>query len=82
MDAERLKAALGQVIRAKRLKLGYSQDGFAAEIGLHRTYLGGIERGERNVSLENLNLIAEGLDLALSELFKQAEKEASAKTRR
>ena len=82
MDAGRLKTALGEVIREKRLKLGHSQDGFAAEIGLHRTYMGGIERGERNVSLENLNVVAEGLGLALSELFKLAEKRVRAPAKR
>ena len=82
MDSDRLKASLGRVIREKRSKLGFSQDGFAAEIGVHRTYMGGIERGERNVSLVNLNLIATGLGLSLAELFKLAEKGAKSKRKK
>src|SRR4029453_5393619 len=45
---------LGARIRARRSELGFSQDELAHRCGLHRTYLGGIERGERNPSLVNL----------------------------
>lgn len=49
---------LGQNIRTKRKELGLSQEDLAFKAGLDRTYIGGIERGERNVSILNLCLIA------------------------
>ena len=49
--------------------MGYSQEELAFRAGVHRTYLGGIERGERNPSLENIAAIAEALGVTLSELF-------------
>ena len=48
-----------------------SQEAFADLCGLDRTYIGGIERGERNVALVNLEKIADALDLSLSELFRR-----------
>ena len=63
---------LGEVIRAKRKALGYSQESFAPVCGIHRTYMGAIERGERNVALENLIRIAAALDLKLSDLLAEA----------
>jgi transcriptional regulator with XRE-family HTH domain len=46
-----------------------SQEQLAFKAGIHRTYLGGIERGERNPTLKNIVSIAEALDITLSELF-------------
>jgi transcriptional regulator with XRE-family HTH domain len=63
-------ARFGETIRQKRKKLGVSQEEFADMCGLDRTYVGGIERGERNVSLRNIQKIAKGLRVSLSELFK------------
>ena len=60
--------ALGQQIRKYRLKAGYSQEDFAFECGLHRTYMGSVERGERNIAVLNLKKIAHTLKLSLSEL--------------
>jgi transcriptional regulator with XRE-family HTH domain len=59
----------GQRVRALRQQQGYSQEGFAAECGLDRTYMGGIERGERNLALRNIELIALTLKVSLSELM-------------
>lgn len=59
----------GRRVRDLRAKLGLSQEKFADRCGLHRTYMGGIERGERNPSLLNIGRIAKGLDITLSELF-------------
>ena len=50
--------------------MGVSQEAFADLCGLDRTYVGGIERGERNVALVNLEKIARALELSLSELFR------------
>lgn len=56
-------------VRQLRMQAGYSQEGFAHECGLDRTYVGGIERGERNVSLVNIEKIAIALSVSISELF-------------
>ena len=60
---------LGQVVRQKRLKLGLSQEGLAEKAELHWTYIGGIERGERNVSLLNIVKIACALGTTPSRLM-------------
>ena len=66
-------AALGLAIRQLRRASGVSQEAFAVTCGLHRTYIGGIERGERNVSFANLLRIAEALDVRPSELMSRYE---------
>lgn len=62
-------AQFGVHLRELRRQRGLSQERLAELAGLHRTYLGGIERGERNVSLNNLVAIANALDLSLSAMF-------------
>ena len=59
----------GERIRELRHKNNISQEELAELTDLHRTYIGGIERGERNVSLENIYKIAKALEISLSELF-------------
>lgn len=61
--------ALGAKIRAIRQAKGFSQEEFAAEAGLGRSYYGGIERGERNVAALNLIQIAKILGVEVGELF-------------
>lgn len=78
MDPVKLRTSLGNTIRARRSKLGYSQESFADFVGLHRTYMGDIERGERNVSLQNLVRIADALGVRLSQLMTEAEKATKA----
>ncbi len=73
MNPLEMQVTLGQVVRAKRSQLGYSQEAFADRVGLHRTYIGSFERGERNLSLQNLVRIANALDLTLSSLLAEAE---------
>lgn len=76
MDERRFKrqcVALGQELRTRREALGFSQESFAAEVGVHRTYLGAIERGERNPSLRNLLRIAVALRCPLSDILAAAE---------
>ncbi len=58
-----LQLALGRNLRRHRRGLGLSQEEFAEVLGVHRTYVGGIERGERNVSLRSLERYAERLGL-------------------
>lgn len=67
-DKKYLKA-FGSRVRALRKAAGFSQEDFALEIGLDRTYMGGVERGERNLALLNLRKIAKGLKLSVSELL-------------
>jgi transcriptional regulator with XRE-family HTH domain len=68
MDDIRIR--FGRAVRQKRHKLGVSQEAFADLCGLDRSYIGGIERGERNVALVNLEKIAEALNISLAELFR------------
>ncbi len=58
-----------QRVRALRQERGLSQEGFAAECDLDRTYVGGIERGERNLALRNIERIAKTLGVTLAELM-------------
>lgn len=60
----------GERVRQLRKERGLSQEAFAAECGLDRTYMGGIERGERNVALRNIERIARALRIPISELTK------------
>ena len=62
--------ALGKRIRELRAERGYSQESFAAEVGLDRSYMGSVERGERNVAALNLIRIARALQVQIGELFK------------
>ncbi|MDA1163665.1 MAG: helix-turn-helix transcriptional regulator [Planctomycetota bacterium] len=67
--ADDILARFGQKVRELRQAKGLSQEAFAAECELDRTYMGGIERGERNVALRNIEVIANSLGITLSELF-------------
>ena len=66
----------GKRVRELRLAKGLSQEELAYRAGVHRTYLGGIERGERNPALKNISAIAEALGVTLSELFTFKESKA------
>ncbi len=70
MNMKDIKGSFGNKIRELRLARGLSQEELAFRAGVHRTYLGGIERGERNVALQNIAAIAKALDVELPELFK------------
>jgi transcriptional regulator with XRE-family HTH domain len=63
---------VGKAIREARVRHKCSQEAFALQVGLHRTYVGSVERGERNISLENLRKIAENLGMKTSDLLKHA----------
>lgn len=60
---------LGKHIQSLRLTKGYSQEEFAAEVGIDRSYMGGIERGERNIAALNLIKIAKALNIEVGKLF-------------
>lgn len=61
--------AFGKSVRARRERKGMSQEQLAERAGLHRTYVGAIERGERNVSLKNILRLARALGTRGSELL-------------
>lgn len=66
---ESIKVAFGRRVREMRLEKGLSQEGLALACDLDRTYIGGIERGERNVSLVNIQKIAAALHVPVRDLF-------------
>ena len=59
----------GTRVRELRKAAGHSQESFAHLCEMDRTYVGGIERGERNLSLQNINVIAKALRITLSKLL-------------
>lgn len=64
-----LSTQIGQRIRSYRLKSGFNQEELAEKCGLHPTYIGQVERGEKNATIESISKIAAGLSLPLSTLF-------------
>jgi transcriptional regulator with XRE-family HTH domain len=70
-----LLAAFGAAaVRRLRRARGWSQEEFADRVGVHRTYMGAIERGERNLSLLNIGRIADALKVSLSALMAEVER--------
>ena len=67
---EDIRDRFGKAVRQRRHKLGVSQEAFADMCGLDRTYVGGIERGERNVALVNIEKIARAFRISILELFR------------
>lgn len=63
MDKGRLQRIVGVNLRAYRTERGYSQEDFADHLNVHRTYMGAIERGERNLTLQTLEALAYDLDV-------------------
>ena len=68
--ANRLLEAFGNRVRELRLSLGVSQEKLAELAGLHRTYIGAVERGEKNISLINLARLASALQQPLETVCK------------
>jgi transcriptional regulator with XRE-family HTH domain len=64
--------ALGGAIRGYRKERGYTQEAFASDAGIDRSYYGAIERGEFNLTVETILRIAAGLELTAAELFERA----------
>jgi transcriptional regulator with XRE-family HTH domain len=60
----------GKRVAELRRKKGFSQEAFAYECGFHRSYMGAVERGEKNITLAMTYKIAQALNISLSELFK------------
>jgi transcriptional regulator with XRE-family HTH domain len=74
--------ALGQRIRELRTEHGYSQEAFADKCGVHRTFMGTVERGESNLSFQNILKVATTLGITLSTLFLDIESKARSLTAR
>jgi transcriptional regulator with XRE-family HTH domain len=73
--------AFGAAVRRLRTARGLSQEGLAELAGVHRTYVGGIERGERNVSLLSIDRLAVALSVPPSALMAEAERGRGRRTR-
>ena len=69
MQEDDIRIRFGTRVRSLRNDRGWSQEAFADRAGLHRTYIGSIERGEQNISLENIEKVAATLGVSLAELF-------------
>jgi transcriptional regulator with XRE-family HTH domain len=69
LDDKRFLRQLGERLRTEREKAGLTQQELGESCKLHRTFIGSVERGERNLSLLNLRLIARVLRVRLAELF-------------
>ena len=64
-----IQQKFGDKVRKIRSDQGYSQESLAFKCGLHRTYIGCIERGEKNVTIVNIEKIAKALEVKISQLF-------------
>ena len=73
MHRTELTARFGTVVRQLRGELGLSQEDFADACGLHRTYVGAVERGEKTVTIETAQRIALALKLPLWQLLRRSE---------
>lgn len=67
--AQNIRTKFGKRVREIRKQKGYSQESLADAANLHRTYIGSIERGEQNVSLDNIQKLAKTLKVSISRLF-------------
>lgn len=71
MTGENVQAQLGKAVRSARLRLGFSQEAFAGELGMHRTQLGHIEQGLKDCRLSTIIRIASALGMSPSQLLEQ-----------
>ena len=70
-NKEQILIKFGEKVREERKKKGFSQEQLAEKASVHRTYIGMIERGEKNITLLNIEKIANALDLEFVDLFKK-----------
>lgn len=62
------RRAFGRRVRSLRSQRGLSQEALAELAGIHRTYVGSVERGERNIALDNIHALADALDVSPARL--------------
>lgn len=74
---ENIQSSFGKTVRRLRELSGFSQESFADKCKLHRTYVSDVELGKRNVSLENIEKISHALNMSISKLFMEVEKNES-----
>ena len=67
---QQIQRELGIRIRKLRARKGWSQEEFAGVSGLHRTYIGAVERGEKNLTISTLHTLAKTLDTTIDRLFR------------
>ena len=65
---QKRRLAFGQRLRVLRQERGLSQEALADSAGVHRTYVGSVERGERNIALDNINALADALGVSPARL--------------
>lgn len=68
-----IKKNFGLAVKKYRKQLGLSQEKFSLSISMDRTYYASVESGKRNISLQNIEKIASGLNISLSQLFETVE---------
>lgn len=73
MRRRSLQERIGEALRRRRETQGYSQEGFADHIRMHRAYYGAIERGKKNLQLTTLERVCTGLDIATWEIMREAD---------
>ena len=79
VDVSILAVEIGQRIRNYRLQKKLSQEELAELCGLHPTYIGQVERGEKNATIESINKISTGLEISLNILFENIESSGNTK---
>ena len=79
VDVSILAVEIGQRIRNYRLQKKLSQEELAELCGLHPTYIGQVERGEKNATIESINKISAGLEISLNTLFENIESSSNTK---
>jgi transcriptional regulator with XRE-family HTH domain len=67
---QHIQSELGKRIRKRRMTKGWSQEEFADISGLHRTYIGAVERGEKNLTISTLLTLSKTLGMTLAQLFR------------
>jgi transcriptional regulator with XRE-family HTH domain len=70
-----IRMRLGKAVKYRRKELEISQEELAERADLHRTYISDLERGKRNVSIENIEKLANALNLSISELLQRVDEQ-------
>ena len=73
MKPSSMQQKIGSALRKQRESLGISQEEFAEQVRMHRTYYSAIERGEKNLTLSTLIRVCDGLGMRVSQVIKEAE---------